>query len=83
MSHEELVNAIQKLDIRLNSLEFKIDDSFSSRSSPHADASAGTSANRTEHFVFSADNNDGALRQRNQCSFLYLGLDHQGCRVAL
>ena len=67
MSHEELINAIQKLDIRLDSLESKIDDSSKSRSrsSPHADASASSSADRTEHFVFSADNNDGALRQRN------------------
>ena len=61
MSHEELINTIQKLDIRLNSLESKIDDSSRSRSSPHVDASASTSANQTEHFVFSADNNDGAL----------------------
>ena len=65
MSHEEIINAIQKLDKRLDSLESKIDDSSRSRSSPHADASASTSANRSEHFVFSADNNDGALRQRN------------------
>ena len=67
MSHEEIINALQKLDIRLDSLESKIDDSSRSGSSSHADAIgiASTSAYRTEHFVFSADNNYGALRQKN------------------